>query len=73
MSTDGGRLVVDTDSTVRDDKIAVDEPELSEADVRALLYTVENLRKQITEGDDKGAELGASVTEDTTVTNVEES
>jgi tRNA (guanine-N(7)-)-methyltransferase subunit TRM82 len=46
-----GRICVDTDSTVRDDELETDEPEVPEAVVKNLLYTTESLRKKFEDAD----------------------
>lgn len=48
------KLAVDTTSFIGDEGIETDELEMAEKEVRALLYTVENLRKQPT--DERGGD-----------------
>lgn len=48
------RLSVESDLTVRDDADADEELDVTEAEVRRLLYTVENLRKQPSEAEASG-------------------
>lgn len=40
------RLAVDTETSVQDEALETDEPEVTEEDVRGLLSTTEKLRKQ---------------------------
>lgn len=48
-----GRLAVDVESSFKDTAVEVNEPDLSEEDIRSLLYTVESLRKVVTGGQDE--------------------
>jgi tRNA (guanine-N(7)-)-methyltransferase subunit TRM82 len=48
-----GRLAVDVESSFKDKEVEANEPELTEEDVRGLLYTVESLRKVVTGPDDE--------------------
>ncbi|KAI9166980.1 tRNA (guanine-N(7)-)-methyltransferase non-catalytic subunit trm82 [Paramyrothecium foliicola] len=57
-----GRIAVDTDTTVRDDALEADEPEVTEDVVRSLLYTTESLRKQTSEAEAEVEEDEAQVT-----------
>lgn len=47
------RLAVDVESCFKDKEVEANEPEISEEDVRGLLYTVESLRKVVTGGPDE--------------------
>ncbi|ODA82934.1 hypothetical protein RJ55_01443 [Drechmeria coniospora] len=58
-----GRLAIDTEPSIHEEGLEADEVEASEQEVRSLLYTVENLRKQTdgaenAEADVDGAEVG---------------
>ncbi|KAL2757466.1 hypothetical protein ACRALDRAFT_1068045 [Sodiomyces alcalophilus JCM 7366] len=61
---DQGSFVLDPKFHVKDSGLDANEEELSEGDVRALLYNVEDLRKQpIHLNDDEGGAEGEQVTE----------
>ena len=51
------RLAVDADSTVRDDELDGEEPDIPESQVRELLYNTENLRKEVTSREGKDEEV----------------
>ncbi|KAJ4861024.1 hypothetical protein T069G_06012 [Trichoderma breve] len=53
LTTTNGRLAVDVESCFKDKEVEAHEPEISEEDVRGLLYTVESLRKVVTGGPDE--------------------
>jgi hypothetical protein len=52
-----GRLSSDQISSVDDESLSVSEPELSQQEIRALLYTTEQLRKQEYIPEDDEAEV----------------
>lgn len=69
LTMNDGRLAVDAESSVHDESLEAGEMEASESEIRSLLYTVENLRKQLgtgleagVEGAEDGAENEASET-----------
>ncbi|UKZ77410.1 hypothetical protein TrVFT333_005131 [Trichoderma virens FT-333] len=53
LTMTNGRLAVDVESSFKDKEVEANEPEISEEDVRGLLYTVESLRKVVTGGPDE--------------------
>ncbi|KAL7936303.1 hypothetical protein V8C35DRAFT_297463 [Trichoderma chlorosporum] len=53
LTMTNGRLAVDVESSFKDKTVEAGEPEISEEDVRGLLYTVESLRKVVTGGPDE--------------------
>ncbi|EGR50467.1 uncharacterized protein TRIREDRAFT_105636 [Trichoderma reesei QM6a] len=53
LTMNNGRLAVDVESSFKDKEVEANEPELTEEDVRGLLYTVESLRKVVTGPDDE--------------------
>jgi tRNA (guanine-N(7)-)-methyltransferase subunit TRM82 len=68
-----GRLSVDTDSTVRDDNLEKDEPEITAKEVQDLLYGVENLRKQAHRSDEQGdGPVGTGLAEKSLAMPIEE-
>jgi tRNA (guanine-N(7)-)-methyltransferase subunit TRM82 len=70
-----GRIAVDQDVTVHDTSLEAEEMEVSEAEVRGLLYNTESLRKQSAEAEEaeegvepgEGAEAEAEAQEDLSV------
>ena len=67
LEINGGRLEVTSDSTVKDNALEVDEPDIEEKDLKTLLYNVEPLRKQdvaaakVDDGDGDVAQLKAEL------------
>ncbi|PHH86495.1 hypothetical protein CDD83_10134 [Cordyceps sp. RAO-2017] len=62
LAVSDGRLVVDAvSSPFQDEALAADEADVPESEIRRLLYTVENLRKQTGGGEDDGPEAGIEV------------
>ncbi|KAK4078735.1 uncharacterized protein Triagg1_3066 [Trichoderma aggressivum f. europaeum] len=53
LTMTNGRLAVDVESCFKDKEVEANEPEISQEDVRGLLYTVESLRKVVTGGPDE--------------------
>ncbi|KAF3074708.1 hypothetical protein CFAM422_002899 [Trichoderma lentiforme] len=53
LTMTNGRLAVDVESCFKDKEVETNESEISEEDVRGLLYTVESLRKVVTGGPDE--------------------
>ncbi|KAF7559784.1 hypothetical protein G7046_g4373 [Stylonectria norvegica] len=57
LTMNNGKLAVESTALVADDDLEAEEMEVPESEIRSLLYTVENLRKQHTErGEDAGAD-----------------
>ncbi|PNY28430.1 tRNA (guanine-N(7)-)-methyltransferase non-catalytic subunit TRM82 [Tolypocladium capitatum] len=54
LTMNDGRLAVDTERSVHDEGLEAAEMEASELEIRSLLYTVENLRKQTGGGEEAG-------------------
>ncbi|PTB65343.1 hypothetical protein BBK36DRAFT_55602 [Trichoderma citrinoviride] len=54
LTMNNGRLAVDVETSFKDQEVEASEPELTEEDVRGLLYTVESLRKVVTGPDEEG-------------------
>lgn len=61
LTMNDGRLAVDTDSHIKDEPLEVDEMDVSEEEIRRLLFTVENLRKQPTSAHEAEAEMDTEV------------
>ncbi|KND95004.1 tRNA (guanine-N(7)-)-methyltransferase non-catalytic subunit trm82 [Tolypocladium ophioglossoides CBS 100239] len=56
LTLNDGRLTVDTEPLIHDESLEAAEMEASESEIRSLLYTVENLRKQTGGGEGAGLE-----------------
>lgn len=56
LTTTDEKIATDTVKIAEDEKLEAEELDIPEKEVRNLLYNIDNLRKQATEGEEAGNE-----------------